>query len=73
MRIRLTPPLYSWILFFAFLRENKRVIFDLKINNLEALIEQSSETTAKGTGLAKSAGKEDPIEIDSSLTPTIDR
>ncbi|KAG9292445.1 hypothetical protein G9A89_015315 [Geosiphon pyriformis] len=30
------------------------------------------ETTAKGTGLAKSAGKEDPIEIDSSLTPTID-
>ena len=28
----------------------------------------SSETTAKGTGLAKSAGKEDPIEFDSSLT-----
>jgi hypothetical protein len=28
----------------------------------------SSETTAKGTGLAKSAGKEDPVELDSSLT-----
>jgi len=27
----------------------------------------SSEPTAKGTGLAKSAGKEDPIELDSSL------
>ena len=27
----------------------------------------SSETTAKGTGLAKSAGKEDPVELDSSL------
>jgi len=26
-----------------------------------------SETTAKGTGLAKSAGKEDPVELDSSL------
>ena len=26
------------------------------------------ETTAKGTGLAKSAGKEDPVELDSSLT-----
>jgi len=26
----------------------------------------SSETTAKGTGLAKSAGKEDPVELDSS-------
>ncbi|KRX69431.1 Retrovirus-related Pol polyprotein from type-1 retrotransposable element [Trichinella sp. T6] len=25
-------------------------------------------TTAKGTGLAKSAGKEDPVELDSSLT-----
>lgn len=29
----------------------------------------SSETTAKGTGLAESAGKEDPVELDSSLTP----
>jgi len=25
-----------------------------------------SETTAKGTGLARSAGKEDPVELDSS-------
>ena len=28
----------------------------------------SSETTAKGTGLEKSAGKEDPVELDSSPT-----
>ena len=28
----------------------------------------SSETTAKGTGLAESVGKEDPVELDSSLT-----
>ncbi|KAK9951751.1 hypothetical protein M0R45_007187 [Rubus argutus] len=27
-----------------------------------------SETTAKGTGLAESAGKEDPVELDSSPT-----
>ena len=27
----------------------------------------SSETTAKGTGLETSAGKEDPVELDSSL------
>ncbi len=27
----------------------------------------SSETTAKGTGLEKSAGKEDPVELDTSL------
>ena len=26
------------------------------------------ETTAKGTGLGVTAGKEDPIELDSSLT-----
>jgi hypothetical protein len=26
------------------------------------------EPTAKGTGLAESAGKEDPVELDSSLT-----
>jgi len=26
-----------------------------------------NETTAKGTGLAESAGKEDPVELDSSL------
>ena len=26
-----------------------------------------SETTAKGTGLEKLAGKEDPVELDSSL------
>jgi len=28
----------------------------------------SSEPTAKGTVLAKSAGKEDPVELGSSLT-----
>jgi len=28
----------------------------------------SSETTAKGTGLEKLAGKEDPVELDSSST-----
>ena len=28
----------------------------------------SSETTAKGTGLEKTAGKEDPVEFDSSLS-----
>ena len=28
----------------------------------------SSEATAKGTGLEISAGKEDPVELDSSLT-----
>ena len=28
----------------------------------------SGETTAKGTGLEKLAGKEDPVELDSSLT-----
>ena len=28
----------------------------------------SSETTAKGTGLVESAGKEDPVELDSSQT-----
>ena len=28
----------------------------------------SSETTTKGTGLEESAGKEDPVELDSSLT-----
>ena len=27
----------------------------------------SSETTAKGTGLEELAGKEDPVELDSSL------
>ena len=27
----------------------------------------SSETTAKGTGLGVMAGKEDPVELDSSL------
>ncbi|KAH1083008.1 hypothetical protein J1N35_022769 [Gossypium stocksii] len=29
---------------------------------------QNCETTTKGTGLAESTGKEDPVEIDSSLT-----
>ena len=28
----------------------------------------SSKTTAKETGLAKSTGKEDPVELDPSLT-----
>ena len=28
----------------------------------------SGETTAKGTGLEKLAGKEDPVELDSSPT-----
>jgi len=28
---------------------------------------QSSETTAKGTGLEYSAGKEDPVELDFSV------
>jgi len=28
---------------------------------------QSSETTAKGTGLATTAGKEDPVELYSKL------
>jgi hypothetical protein len=28
---------------------------------------QSSETTAKGTGLEYTAGKEDPVELDSSV------
>jgi hypothetical protein len=32
----------------------------------------SSEPTAKGTGLEGSAGKEDPVELDSSLTLGLD-
>ena len=32
----------------------------------------SSETTAKGTGLEKTAGKEDPVELDSSPILRID-
>ena len=32
----------------------------------------SSETTAKGTGLEETAGKEDPVELDSSLILLID-
>ena len=36
------------------------------INEIPTVL--SSETTAKGTGLAKSAGKEDPVELDSSPT-----
>ena len=28
----------------------------------------SSETAAKGTDLGRTAGKEDPVELDSSLT-----
>ena len=33
---------------------------------------QSSETTVKGTGLKVIAGKEDPVELDSSLSSEID-
>ena len=29
---------------------------------------ESSETTVKGTGLIETAGKEDPVELDSSPT-----
>jgi hypothetical protein len=36
------------------------------INEIPYLL--SSEPTAKGTGLEKSAGKEDPVELDSSPT-----
>ena len=32
----------------------------------------SSETTAKGTGLEKTAGQEDPVELDSILLLLID-
>jgi len=28
---------------------------------------RARETTAKGTGFAKTAGKEDPVELDSNL------
>ena len=38
------------------------------INEIPTVPVYSSETTAKGTGLAESAGKEDPVELDSSLT-----
>ena len=39
------------------------------INEILAVpIYLSSETTAKGTGLGVMAGKEDPVELDSSLT-----
>ncbi len=33
----------------------------------------SSETAAKGTDLAKTAGKEDPVELDSSLNGEMTR
>ncbi|KAG9295976.1 hypothetical protein G9A89_011828 [Geosiphon pyriformis] len=53
-----------------------KCLFPLMVNDVHHGLNSSyllsSETTAKGTGLAKSVGKEDPIEIDSSLTPTID-
>ncbi len=38
------------------------------INEIPTPYLLSSETTAKGTGLANTAGKEDPVELDSSLT-----
>ena len=47
-------------------------VFNLMCYNLVLLMVNkyllSSETTAKGTGLAESAGKEDPVELDSSPT-----
>ena len=42
------------------------ISFHLRIHYKAYLL--SSETTAKGTGLEISAGKEDPVELDSSLT-----
>jgi len=39
---------------------------DLRDSHYPCLL--SSETTAKGTCLAESAGKEDPIELESTLT-----
>ena len=38
------------------------------INEIPTVPVYYPETTAKGTGLAESAGKEDPVELDSSLT-----
>ena len=38
------------------------------INEIPLSYLLSSETTAKGTGLAELAGKEDPVELDSSPT-----
>ncbi|GKF12939.1 hypothetical protein Tco_0050865 [Tanacetum coccineum] len=42
---------------------------ELELGEVEELLRfDDLETTAKGTGLAESAGKEDPVELDSSLT-----
>ncbi|CAG8564602.1 13487_t:CDS:2 [Funneliformis mosseae] len=56
------------------LEDGAFISLDLKCSECESEEIQTSagkrrdETTAKGTGLAKSAGKEDPVELDSSLT-----
>ncbi|VDL69858.1 unnamed protein product, partial [Nippostrongylus brasiliensis] len=36
---------------------------------IDEILTVSNETTAKGTGLAKIAGKEDPVELDSTKPP----
>ena len=38
------------------------------VRSFQYLPRADNETTAKGTGLEESAGKEDPVELDSSLT-----
>jgi len=38
------------------------------INEISTVPTYYLATTAKGTGLAKSAGKEDPVELNSSQT-----
>ena len=38
------------------------------INEIPIVLVYSNEITAKGTSLAELAGKEDPVELDSSLT-----
>ena len=38
------------------------------INEIPTVPTYYLETTAKGTGLDVTAGKEDPVELDSSLT-----
>ena len=41
---------------------------NVAVNTFPGLVHTALETTAKGTGLAESAGKEDPVELDSSPT-----
>ncbi|KAI4840798.1 hypothetical protein MKS88_001033 [Plasmodium brasilianum] len=49
--------------------ENKDVqCFECQLDEIQSSAgKRRDETTAKGTGLAKSAGKEDPVELYSSL------